>query len=89
MSPYVLQNDDYAVLRAVEELRKTAAYSNLYDTIALVYHPNKFDSVPRIYSSFAETTAQTFFSYFYRYDQWDLQNLYDEMDDYTLSLIHI
>lgn len=83
MSPYVLQNDDYAVLRAVEELRKTAAYSNLYDTIALVYHPNKFDSVPRIYSSFAETTAQTFFSYFYRYDQWDLQNLYDEMDDYT------
>lgn len=83
-SPYTLQGNGYAAMQVADELRKTVNYSGIYETIAIVYAPQVSAQPQRVYTSENTPEAQTFFSYHYRYDQWDLQDLYNDMP----SILH-
>lgn len=83
-SPYTLHGNGYAAIQMADELRKTVIYSGIYETIAIVYAPQVSAKPQRVYTSENTPEAQTFFSYHYRYDQWDLQDLYNAMP----SMLH-
>ena len=79
MSPYRLASNGYASLKALDELNRTVIYSDMCDAIALVYGRQYFTSEPIVYSSVGNVEAQTFFTRFYRYEQWDCADIYEDM----------
>lgn len=79
MTPHTLSTDGYAVCQAVNQLKNMAVYGSVYDRIVIVYDEKYFDQMPRVFSSQESCTSQEFFSYHYRYDQWSLEDVYDDM----------
>lgn len=79
MSPYRLASDGYASLKALDELNRTVIYSDMCDAIALVYGRQYFSGEPIVYSSVGNVEAPTFFTRFYRYEQWDCADIYEDM----------
>lgn len=83
MSPYRLASDGYASLKALDELNRTVIYSDMCDAIALVYGRQYFTGEPIVYSSVGNVEAPTFFTRFYRYEQWDCADIYEDMSALT------
>lgn len=79
MSPYLLAQDGYYSMKARDELEKTVIYSGQYDAIALVFDRRYFSGEPFVYSSEGNVESSTFFTSFFRYEQWDCQDIYKDM----------
>lgn len=87
MTPHTLNSDGYAVYQAVSELKNMVVYGGVYDRIVIVYDEKYFDALPRVFSSSECCSGQEFFSWHYRYDQWSLEDVYDDMHEIVQSVL--
>lgn len=87
MSPYLLSGDGYAAMKARDELNRTVIYSDLCDEIVLLYGGQYFSGEPLVYSSEGAVEGQTFFTRFFRYEQWDGADVYEDMRSLSEPLL--
>ncbi|MEG0767702.1 MAG: hypothetical protein RR482_08295, partial [Clostridia bacterium] len=83
MLPEVLQRDAYYAWQAHRDLKQVCLISNLINDVAVVYAPRLFQGEQKTYAGQGTWSTRLFFEYAYRYDQWSLAELNQQLASYT------
>lgn len=87
MIPRLLQEDGYYRLQAYRDLQKICTTSSYVDSVALVYSTAQFQGEPMVYTDSGAWDARLYFEYAYRYDQWTLAEIRQQMEGYTKAFL--
>ncbi len=83
MLPRLLQENAYYALQASQELHRICSASSVIEEVALVYTPRLFSGEEKVYTGSGPMSKRLFFEYVYRYDQWSLTEINQNMSGYT------